>query len=330
MIEQERKIFDVDSSSRRRTSFIDNDREKFEVRFENSDLNAVADTLNLLTEVFTVVSSSQNNAVLADEKDSSFDSSYTSEKTVTGLFSGTFQEIIRDVCVKGGFVYDRIDNHFYISDSPVNLSFVRVSTVVETSMTQEEAEKLAASFGDGVAFTLVSSKILITGRFYDVKNFREYVETLNETKRSYVARLVFVRLDRSKISRIEAEIKASPLDLISENYNLYDVFQTQLDVKLTNDRSYNYNEQLIYCTDGQKSQLKIGSSMQREKRSVSDYGTSSVSGYQEFQDGVDVELTPYRSLNGIVDLQLKFENSKFVDSSNLSKNQVNLEYLNYR
>lgn len=318
-------IYEIDGSSRRIPEFIDSDKKRYEIRFENAELAQVCDALNKIDENFVVVAStsvSQSGEVLASKTDDA----KIAPKSVTGFFAGSFYEIVRDVSQTGGFSFDRIENTFYLADNPVDLSVCAVSSVVETNLLKEDLDLLKTSFGPDVDFSLVSSKCLITGRFYAVKRFREYVLQLNEVKRSYVARLVFVRLERSAISRIEAEIKASQLDLISNGYDLYSMFESQLDVKFMRDQSYNFQEQLIYCSDGQKSQLKIGSTFQRENRAVSDYGTSTTTGYQQFEDGVDVELTPYRSLNGVVELQIRFSNSKFSDASNLAKSQVDLTY----
>lgn len=248
------------------------------------------------------------------------------EQRLSGYFSGTYYDIIKDVCLTGGFYFDRIDDHFYLSRTPLDLSMCSCSATCETSLKEEDLSKIKSMFQTDVDYSLTSSKLLIYGRFYAVKKFREYVLELNEVRRSYVARLVFVRLDRTSISRIEAELKASKLDLISSGYDVLSMFEAQLDCKLSRENSYNYSEQLLYCSDGQKSSLKIGSTFQREQRSVSDYGTSTTTGYQQFEDGVDVELTPYRSINGVVDVQLKFGNSKFQDTESLSKNQVDLNY----
>lgn len=284
----------------------------------------VVDGLNKLSTNFTVILA--GSAFGSADGTISDDNKTTEAQRISGFYSGNFYQIIKDVAITGGFSFDRIDDHFYIGASPVALSMCMTSTIIETSLSKEDLDSLKSSFGQDVDFTLTSSKILISGRFYSVKQFRQYVEQLNEVKRCYVARLVFVRLERSKISRLEAEIKASSLDLISQGYDLYSMFESQLDVKFSQDNSYNFSEQLLYCSDGQKSSLKIGSTFEREKRSVSDYGTSTVSGYQSFEDGVNVELTPRRSLNGVVELELRFGNSKFSDVSTLSKNQVDLVY----
>lgn len=289
----------------------------------------MADGLNRLSDNFTVIFSgstpTRSGTIAAPATEEEL-SAETTEKLINGFFSGTYAEIIRDVAIANGLFFDRIDKTFYIAPTPIDLSMCACSSVIETSLKKEELDALKISFGPDVDFALISSKLLITGRFYAVKRYREYVLKLNEVKRSYVAKLVFVRLERSTINRLEAELKASSLDLISSGYDLLSMFEAQLDVKLSRENSYNYQEHLIYCTDGQKSALKIGSTFQREQRAVSDYGTSTTTGYQSFEDGVDVELTPKRTLNGVVELALKFENSKFTDNASLSKNQVDLNY----
>lgn len=323
------KIYDVDGTAREIPVFLELDSGKYEIRFENASLIEVVDALNRLDDRFVVIASSgvkfssSSGSPLSTSDDLKEESI---PKVVSGFFSGSFFELVRDVSLTGGFSFDRIDNTFYIADNPVDLSVCSVSSVIETSLTKDDLDSLKTSFGQDVEYSLVSSKLLITGRFYAVKRYREYVLKLNEVKRSYVAKLVFVRLERSAINRLEAELKASSLDLISSGYDLLSMFEAQLDVKLSRENSYNYQEHLIYCTDGQKSALKIGSTFQREQRAVSDYGTSTTTGYQQFEDGVDVELTPKRTLNGVVELALKFENSKFTDNASLSKNQVDLNY----
>lgn len=245
---------------------------------------------------------------------------------ITGFFRGNIAEVLSDIAFACDINLERVGNKFYLTRFKADMAKVITHCSLETSLDEPTLEKLRAPFGDDVLFVLVGSKLQVSGRVYAVKSFVSLVEGLNETPRSYVATIVFVRLQQNQISKLEATLSAPKLDLISAGYSVYDMFDAQLDLKMDAGRIYNYTEQILYCTDNVKSSLDIGSERTRESRAVSDMGTSTVSGYTSFKDGISLTLQPFRKIGDTVDIQIEFENSKFDNDESLTKQQVNLQY----
>lgn len=302
--------YEVDDSDRELSVLSFRDSEKISVYFQNCSLQEAVNAINKENKELVVM------LCMPGEEP---------EIKVNGLYEGSTSEIVRDLASAYKLKYDIVGEKYYLGAESVDITNVIVYATIETCLPAEIFEGLKQNLPD-VVTAQYGSKLLVSGRLSQVKTYLELVTVLEERPRNYVCNLVLVRCRRSAVAELSARVSASSLDLISKGYNLYDVFQAQLSINGSKLSADQYLEQTVYCTDGKESKLKIGSEVQKEKKSVSDYGTASVSGYERFNDGVDFQITPKRSTENFVDVALTFSSSKFSDIEQLAKDQIDLEY----
>ena len=303
-------FYQVDDSERDLSALSFRDTEKTSVYFENVSIQEAVNTINKNVRELAVV-------LVPSES--------MQDIEVSGLYEGTLSEIVNDLASAYNLKFDIVGNKYYIGAEYVAIENTIVYCTVESALDADTIKQVQVPFQE-VFISSFGSKILISGRLRQVKILTEMLTAFDETPRSYICNLVLVKCKRSALSDFTAKVTASSLDLISKGYNLYDVFNAQLDFSASKTSSDQYLEQVVYCTDGQSSNLKIGTEIQKEKKSISDYGTASVAGYERFTDGIDFQITPKRSIENYVNVELKFSSSKFSNIDELTKDQVDIEY----
>lgn len=252
-------------------------------------------------------------------------SSPVNEILVNGYFRGEIDSLVRDFCFCNNLKYERVGDCVYISPSDVELGLCYVVASFATNYDSQQLSTLQGSFGSDCRIFSNGSRVVACGRLRDVKMFGNVINELNEVRRSYVATIVFYRCSRSDVARIAADISTTSVDLLSKGWDVFDVFDATLDIKSDSSKLSNYSQEILYCTDLSTSTFNVGSERQRESRAVTDQGTSTVTGYQSFRDGVQMEIKPYRSIDNFIECELSFSNSKFQNDS-LSRDQIDLNY----
>lgn len=323
-------FYKVDDSERETKSLYYRDSDELEVRFENCSVSDVCFQLNKLLTDVSVVYVRAGAAAPSASGSLSVDGEQVQQVKedlkISGFYKGTIFEIVRDLALNNGLSYEVFQDKYYLSEKVIDIDKLLVCTSLETTLEKEKLDELRSVFSQEVFISLNGSKLLVSGRLRQVKQYIELVDQLNEVPRSYVCNLVLVKVNRRLVSDCAARVSASSLDLISRGWSIYDVFQAQLDINLDKYNQEQYLEQSVYCTDGKKSSIQIGSEVQKERRSISDQGTSTVQGYEKFSDGVQLELSPFRSVHGRVDVELSFSSSKFNNVSDLAKDQIDIKY----
>lgn len=314
-----------------------------ELRFVNATLSEVVDTLNASDERYTVylcdnigatspgvpptpsdLGSSISTSVLQGQVVSA---PKVSELTITGLYSGSIPEIVRDIAISYNLKYSSIgSSKFYIG--LIDKDYL-VDYICESDLTTEGFEKLLEIY-DNVKAVRVGSRVFVRGGFYDVRDFVSALSRFDQQAQSYLVNLVFIRSSRGQVSDIKARVEFSSIDLISSGYSLLDVFEAHGAIDMTGRNSRFYLEQELLCNDGVMSRLKIGNDREQEQRSISDQGTSTVQGYRTINDGIELEITPRSCVGDKVDVKLTFTNSKFDDASSFNRYKTDVSYDNLR
>ena len=71
----------------------------------------------------------------------------------------------------------------------------------------------------------------------------------------------------------------------------------------------------LYLSEGRKAVLSVGQELTKARNQVSSEGYSSVSGYDKFNDGVEISLTPSRVAENLISVDVELSVSKFDDSN---------------
>lgn len=328
-------IYKIDESSSRIKNDLNlEETEALEFRFANSSLSEVVDALNSSDERYTVYlcdSVDRLESVGDVPTDSNFPATNVpsasmkriSDLTIDGLFSGSIPSIVRDIAITNNLQYSSIgSNKFYIGRLEKDLL---VDYIAESDLTDDAFEKLVAVY-EKIKVVRVGSRVFVRGPFFDVKDFVNTLERFDQQNKVYLVNVVFIRSARGKVNDIKAKVEFETIDLISSGYSLLDVFQAYGAIDCNGRNSRFYLEQELLTNDGVKSKLKIGNDREQEQRSISDQGTSTVSGYRSVNDGIELEITPRASVGNMVDVRLLFSNSKFDDSTTFNRYTTDVEY----
>jgi len=242
------------------------------------------------------------------------------ERTISGLFTGSVRDIVCELSGLYGLDFAEFGTKLYIGGDLTNYV---VNVVCETSLDDESIKKIAKMAN--VQIIKTSNKLLITGRTRDVRRAYELLEQLAEIPRSYNVDLIFIDVFESQLADLRAKVEVQSVNLIQKGLSAWDVFKATGAIDLQNTQAYNYTDQELYCTDGKKVQLRIGTEYKREQRAITDQGTSTVLGYETERDGIIMALTPIRSIGSTVNMEIKYENGSFL-GADYSKFNTTLDY----
>lgn len=230
------------------------------------------------------------------------------------LISGSFynqpvDSVLESVALSAGLKVRWVSDTFaslYSSDVDE-----RIYTVVNCPFLDRET--LPST--DNLNITFANGQLIICGERIRIKQFLLAIAELNKKcSLSFGCDLCIVRISQRAFIDAGVDVNFNAVNLlklasVSDLINLF--------VRL--DGNFNKSKQIInsfvYLAEGQKTSLEVGSVRQRELKHISSEGYVSTSGYQEFKDGLQIELTCNSLCDGLFSLSSKIENSKFRDSS---------------
>ena len=132
---------------------------------------------------------------------------------------------------------------------------------------------------------------------------------------SYLCDVYFLRLKYNDYINLSAELEVdSSLDLLEGGFDVEELFSLYASGDLSNGKNRVDQRPALLLSDGQKTTLTVGSEIVKEKKQVSAEGYSSTSGYERFQDGLELSLTPRKLDNGLIALDLDLSISTFDQS----------------
>lgn len=244
------------------------------------------------------------------------------EKTFSGYFKGDIKEELFAFATANGFAFDVIGNSIFLVErdykAPIVYSF-------DANLDEEEVKLLTELFPDA-KMQQVRDRLVVQAPFYQIQQIRDLIASGGFAPSSYILSIVLLRTKRDSVKDIQAKIDFEGVDLISKGLSMYDVFSAYGKINWSASIDSVYNEQELYCTSGRPVTFLIGSEIQREQRAISDQGTSTVSDWKVFEDGLTLEATLYDGREDEIFADINFESSKFNDSSDVSKSKTSIEY----
>ena len=230
------------------------------------------------------------------------------------LISGSFynqpvDSVLESVALSAGLKVRWVSDSFaslYSSDSDE-----RIYTVVNCPFLDRES--LPSS--DNLNVTFINGQLIVCGDRIKTKQFLVAVSELNKKcSLSFGCDLTIVRISQRAFMEAGVDVNFNTVNLLKLS-NVSDLIN--LFARL--DGNFNKSKQVIntfvYLAEGQKTSLEVGSVRQRELKHISTEGYVSTSGYQEFKDGLQIELVCNSLSNDLFSLSSTVENSKFRDSS---------------
>jgi hypothetical protein len=124
-----------------------------------------------------------------------------------------------------------------------------------------------------------------------------------------------VRVKEDDFLKVTGDLQIRSVDVFASTTNLDELFQMFLDASAGKGFASVEQRPVLYLSEGRKATFEFGSEIVREKKAVAENGTISTTGYEKFQDGLNLSLTLARvsSENYAVDFSLEvstFDQSK--------------------
>ena len=216
--------------------------------------------------------------------------------------------IARSLDLKVRWISDNFVS-LYRSDADETLTLV-VPAPFFTNEQLPTCESLNISFHGGY--------LLATGQRDKIRDFIKNIQYLNRRLNvSFGVDLVLVRVSQRVYLDAAAELNLKSVNVLS----ITDV-RDLINIFARLDAHFNKSKQVInafcYLTEGQKTSLEVGTVRQRELKHISSEGYVSTSGYQEFKDGLLVDLICQSLSDSVYTLSATITNSKYRDSSDSS------------
>lgn len=243
-------------------------------------------------------------------------------RTFSGYFHGDIKTELFAFASANDFKFDVIGNSIFVVESDYTAPIVYA---FDANLDEDELKALSDLFPLS-QFQQVRDRLVVQAPFPVVQQVRDLLSSGGFAPSSYVLSLVMLRTKRDSVKDLQARIDFESVDLISKGLSMYDVFSTYGAIDLSDSRDSVYNEQELYCTSGRKVLFTIGNEVQREQRAITDQGTSTVSDWKIFEDGLTLTATLYDGRSSEVFADLSFESSKFNDSADISKAKTQIEY----
>jgi hypothetical protein len=164
-----------------------------------------------------------------------------------------------------------------------------------------------------------AGKAVIIGSFIWVQDTLENVQKLvadidlirERSERSYLAEIFFIRVSEDDFLRLTAQLRVNQVDVFSSSFNISKLFSMFVDADGKLGSTVIDTRPVLLLSEGRKSSFEVGTEITRERRSISDAGTSSTSGYEKFQDGIILSILLNRISAERYSLDLNLEISNF-------------------
>lgn len=222
----------------------------------------------------------------------------------------------------GGVVYQLNDDYYIVRSGSAGLmDNYKTSSVFVSSMSTEDIDKMLTLYKlEGQTLGL---QTVARGSLLNLVEFQSVFKTLNDNKSVYLIDLAFIDFSVEESVNFQAYLLANPVNLL-EARTFEDLFSIYLDCSIDNLRSRNFYSQSLLASDGNTSKFDVGTKHTREQRSISDMGTSTVSGYDSIEDGLQLTFTPKTCLDNRVICTVELENSAFTDESYNTKTETTI------
>lgn len=183
----------------------------------------------------------------------------------------------------------------------------------EPNRLQKALESVLSEEGE---LTITGSNVVVYDNLDAQDAVAQLVDALTHNQTAtYLCDVYFLRLKYNDYVNLSADLEInSSLDLLEGGFDFDDLLSLYASGDLSNGRNRVDQQPALLLSDGRESTLTVGSEIVKEKRQVSAEGYSSTSGYERFQDGLALSLTPHKLGEGRVALDVELSISTFDQS----------------
>lgn len=238
--------------------------------------------------------------------------------------TGEIKDQLTTVALKTGARLYQINDDYYIvrSADQTILNTFNTSAVYVTNIPADQLSALLELY-ELKSFTL-GVQTIVRGSLLDLLQFDKVYNILTASNNVYLIDLAFIDFSIDESTSFQAFLDCKPVDLITAS-SMSDLFALYLDCDVDNLRSRNFYSQSLLSADGKESKFEVGTTHSREQRAITDQGTSTVSSYDEINDGFQLTFKPALTYGKNVICSLSLENSAFKDDNYTTKSETKLE-----
>lgn len=224
---------------------------------------------------------------------------------ISGLFVGGVSKIVHDIALSNNLKYGRIQDTFYIYSGDASSFDVTVSL-----NSRVPVESLSTLFDGKLIYD--NGRVVFRGSFDKALELQGLIDAFDDVKTdNYCVTVVQVETSKQLAYSLQVDLMSKGVDLLTPGVSAWDVFSASARAAGSVIDFDNYHERQFYVSDGKRITYNHTFDKKLEQRSISDQGTSTVSGYTDVQAGSIIELMIKRSLNNSVLLSYDLELSNF-------------------
>jgi type II secretory pathway component GspD/PulD (secretin) len=181
---------------------------------------------------------------------------------------------------------------------------------------KELQDALQKGVSDQGKVAILGSSLYISDTLENVRKLLIDIEKLREhAEHAYIAEVFFIRVKEDDFLKVTGDLQIRSIDVFASTTNLDELFQMFLDASAGKGFASVEQRPVLYLSEGRKATFEVGSEIVREKKAVAENGTITTTGYEKFQDGLNLSLTLSRvsTENYAVDFMLDvstFDQSK--------------------
>jgi type II secretory pathway component GspD/PulD (secretin) len=189
----------------------------------------------------------------------------------------------------------------------------KVTAVVRVPpVSREELRNALTSFGGEGKSTIVGSFIWISDTLENVHRLVADLDMIRErSARSYLAEVYFINVNESDFLKLTADLRINSVDIFSSAFNISQLFSMFVDADGRLGSTVIDTRPVLLLSEGRKATFEVGKEITRERRSVTDTGVASTSGFDKFKDGILLSLMLSRVSDDHYSLDMELEVSTF-------------------
>lgn len=226
------------------------------------------------------------------------------DEQISGRFvQAPVNEIMQSIADSYNFNFYQTGSIFCLSKSD---NEVKYYGIVKSSI---EKETLQISEVDIVHFGNIN---IIVGKRRDVMNAISTIAQLQtEITRGFNCELNIVKVSKELNAKLQANINSLGYNLAAGFPSLDKFLEVKADWGIKDTELEIVQRPLLYLSDGNKAKFKIGSTRTLERRTTSEFGYTSTSGYDEKSDGFELELLASYLRENICTVSVKIRQSLY-------------------
>jgi hypothetical protein len=222
-------------------------------------------------------------------------------------FGESLPIVLESVARRCGASVTEFNGIYFIGDSTKNDVVTTVIRMIPTEK-KELLDALQKGVTEQGKVAVVGSSLYISDNLENVRKLMRDIEKMREhAEHTYIAEVFFIRVKEDDFLKVTGDLKIRSIDVFSSTANLDELFQMFLDASAGKGFTSVEQRPVLYLSEGRKATFEVGSEIVREKRAVSDQGTSTTTGYEKFQDGLKLSLCLSRvsAENYAIDFELE-------------------------